>query len=122
MAVSCQLPLGRYTVREVSAPAYYSATDETATVYLEHEGQIVQIEILNQSVYTNVSVQKSGYTEVVPGQSIQYTFKEIGNNSTVTLDNFFWRDTLPTDAVRLDKIITGTWTDRLNYKLCSVLT
>lgn len=117
LAVSCQLPLGRYTVREVSAPAYYSATDETATVYLEHEGQIVQIEILNQSVYTNVSVQKSGYTEVVPGQSIQYTFKEIGNNSTVALDNFFWRDTLPTDAVRLDKIITGTWTDRLNYKV-----
>ena len=117
LAVSSQLPLGRYTVREVSAPAYYSATNETATVYLEHEGQIVQIEVLNQSVYTNVSVQKSGYTEVVPGQSIRYTFKEIGNNSTVPLDNFFWRDTLPTDAVRLDKVITGTWTDRLNYKV-----
>ena len=52
-----------------------------------------------------MSVSKSGYTQVVPGQSIRYTFKEIGNNSTVPLDNFFWRDTLPTDAVRLDKII-----------------
>lgn len=117
LAVSKQLPLSRYTVKEVTAPAYYSVSSETTTVYLEHEGQIVQIEVLDKSVYTNVSVQKSGYTQVVPGQSIRYTFKEIGNNSTVALDNFYWRDTLPTDAVRLDKIITGTWSARLNYKV-----
>lgn len=117
LAVSKQLPLGRYTVKEVSSPAYYSVNSETVTVYLEHEGQIVQIEMLNKSVYTNVSVRKSGYTEVVPGQSIRYTFSEIANNSTVPLDNFYWRDTLPTDAVRLDKIITGTWSSLLNYKV-----
>lgn len=117
LAVSKQLPLGRYQIKEVTSPAFYSPADETVTVYLEHEGQIVQIEVLNKSVYTNVSVQKSGYTEVVPGQSIRYTFKEIGNNSTVPLDNFYWRDTLPTDAVRLDKIITGTWSHQLNYKV-----
>ena len=76
----------------------------------------MQIEVLNKSVYTHVSVRKSGYTQVVPGQSIRYTFKEIGNNSTVSLDNFFWRDTLLTDAVRLDKIITGTWSAKLTYK------
>ena len=46
-----------------------------------------------------------------------YTFKDIGNNSTVPLDSFYWRDTLPTDAVRLDKIITGTYSARLNYKV-----
>ena len=117
LAVSKQLPLGRYQIKEVTSPAFYSPADETVTVYLEHEGQIVQIEVLNKSVYTNVSVQKSGYTEVVPGQSIRYTFKEIGNNSTVPLDNFYWRDTLPTDAVRLDKIITGTWSHQLNCKV-----
>ena len=116
LAVSKQLPLGRYTLKEVTSPAYYSPASEAATVYLEHEGQIVQIEVLNKSVYTHVSVRKSGYTQVVPGQSIRYTFKEIGNNSTVSLDNFFWRDTLPTDAVRLDKIITGTWSAKLTYK------
>jgi len=117
LAVSKQLPLSRYTVKEVTAPAYYSVNSEAATVYLEHEGQIVQIEVLDKSVYTNVSVSKSGYTQVVPGQSIRYTFREIGNNSTVALDNFYWRDTLPTDAVRLDKIITGTWSAKLNYKV-----
>ena len=117
LAVSKPLPLGRYIVKEVSSPQYYSVSEEEVTVYLEHEGQIVQIEFLNESVYTNVSINKSGYTEVVPGQEIRYTFKDIGNNSTVPLDSFYWRDTLPTDAVRLDKIITGTYSARLNYKV-----
>ena len=117
LAVSKPLPLGRYIIKEVSSPQYYSVSNEEVTVYLEHEGQIVQIEFLNESVYTNVSISKSGYTEVVPGQEIRYTFKDIGNNSTVPLDSFYWRDTLPTDAVRLDKIITGTYSARLNYKV-----
>ena len=117
LAVSKPLPLGRYTVKEISSPQFYSVSDEEVTVYLEHEGQIVQVEYLNESVYTNVSISKSGYTQVVPGQEIRYTFKNIGNNSTVPLDSFYWRDTLPTDAVRLDKIITGTYSARLNYKV-----
>ena len=117
LAASKLLPLERYTVKEVTAPPYYSINSEAVTVYLEHEGQIVQIEVRDTSVFTNVSVHKSGYTEVVPGQSIRYQFSDIANNSTVPLDNFYWRDTLPTDAVRLDKIITGTWTGRLSYKV-----
>ena len=117
LAVSKPLPLGRYTVKEISSPQFYSVSDEEVTVYLEHEGQIVQVEYLNESVYTNVSISKSGYTQVVPGQEIRYTFKDIGNNSTVPLDSFYWRDTLPTDAVRLDKIITGTYSARLTYKV-----
>ena len=117
LAASKLLPLERYTVKEVTAPPYYSVNSEPVTVYLEHEGQIVQIEVRNTSVFTNVSVHKSGYKEVVPGQSIRYQFSDIANHSTVPLDNFYWRDTLPTDAVRLEKIITGTWTGRLSYKV-----
>lgn len=117
LAASKLLPLERYTVKEVTAPPYYSINNEAVTVYLEHEGQIVQIEVRDTSVFTNVSVHKSGYKEVVPGQSVRYQFSDIANNSTVPLDNFYWRDTLPTDAVRLDKIITGTWTGRLSYKV-----
>lgn len=117
LAVSSPLPLSRYTIKEVKAPSYYAVSGETVTVYLEHPGQIVQVEVLNESVYTNVSIHKTGYTEVVPGQSIRYTFKDIGNNSTVPLGSFYWRDTLPTDAVRLDKVITGIWSARLNYKV-----
>ena len=117
LAVSKKLPLGRYTIREVIAPDNYSAVLEAIEVEIEFAGQTVQVTVLNKSIYTNVSVTKRGYVEVVPGQSIRYDFKNIANNSTVPLDSFYWRDTLPTDAVRLDKIITGTWSARLSYKI-----
>lgn len=116
-AASKPLPLGRYYVKESKAPAYYSLSDTTFEAELEFAGQIVRMEVLNKSVYTNVSVTKRGYTEVTPGQSIRYDFKNIANNSTVGLGSFYWRDTLPTDAVRLDRIITGTWNAKLSYKV-----
>ena len=54
---------------------------------------------------------------MVPGQSIRYDFSDIGNNSTTALTSFYWRDTLPTQAVRLDKIVTGTYNVKGNYKI-----
>ena len=58
--------------------------------------------------YTNVAIQKTGYAEVMPGQQIRYDLSSIGNNSTTSLTSFYWRDTLPTQAVRLERIVTGT--------------
>ena len=49
----------------------------------------------NKGLYTNVSIQKTGYVEVMPGQQIRYDFGGIGNNSTTSLTSFYWRDTLP---------------------------
>jgi uncharacterized surface anchored protein len=117
LAVSKTLPLGRYTVREVKAPIYYSALQEPVSFEIEFSGQLIKLEILDSSVYTSVSITKRGYAEVVSGQQIKYDFKNIGNNSTVSLDSFYWRDTLPTDAARLNKIITGTYSHQLNYKI-----
>jgi maltoporin len=35
----------------------------------------------------------------------------------VPLTDFYWRDILPTDAVRLEKIVTGTYNQSLKYKV-----
>jgi hypothetical protein len=51
------------------------------------------------------------------GDTISYTIKEVGNTSTVPLTDFYWRDVLPTDAVRLEKIVTGTYNQSLKYKI-----
>ena len=117
VAKSDTLPLGRYTIRETKAPMFYSATAQPIEAEIEFSGQIVRIEVLNQSVYTNVSVSKRGYKQVTPSQTIRYDFKDIANNSTVPLNSFYWRDTLPISAVRLTKIVTGTWNQRLSYKV-----
>ena len=60
VAVSGLLPLGRYTIRETKAPVYYGASGETFEAEIEFSGQIVRLEVLNESVYTNVSIAKSG--------------------------------------------------------------
>ena len=117
VAVSKLLPLGRYTIRETKAPAYYGASGETFEAEIEFSGQIVRLEVLNESVYTNVSIAKSGPKQVVPGQPIRWTVSHIANNSTVPLQSFYWRDTLPYQAVTLDKIVTGTYNARLSYKI-----
>ena len=117
VAVSKPLPLGRYKVVESQAADFYGLDQTPIEVEIEYAGQIVKTAMTNKSLYTNVSIKKTGYAEVMPGQSIQYDFSGIGNNSTTALTSFYWRDTLPTQAVRLDKIVTGTYNVPGNYKV-----
>ena len=117
VAVSKPLPLGRYKIVESKAADFYGLDKTPIEVEIEFAGQIVKAAMTNKSLYTNVSIKKVGYTEVMPGQSIRYDFSEIGNNSTTSLTSFYWRDTLPTQAVRLDKIVTGTYNVQGSYKV-----
>ena len=117
VAASRPLPLGRYKIVESKAADFYGLDKTPIEVEIEFEGQIVKTAMTNKSLYTNVSIQKTGYVEVMPGQSIRYDFANIANNSTTSLTSFFWRDTLPTQAVRLDKIVTGTYNIPGNYKI-----
>lgn len=115
-AVSKTLPLSRYTVREIKAPANYSINPTVMTAYLEFNGQIVTFEVQNTSVSTGVSIKKTGPVQAVPGQPIRYVFSQIKNSSTVALDSFYWRDQLPAQ-VTLSKIVTGSYNQPLSYKV-----
>ena len=117
VASSRPLPLGRYKIVESRAADFYGLDRTPIEVEIEFAGQIVKAAMTNKSIYTNVSIQKTGYVEVMPGQQIRYDFSGIGNNSTTSLTSFFWRDTLPGQAVRLDKIVTGTYNVPGNYKV-----
>lgn len=115
-AISKTLPLSRYTVREIKAPANYSINPTVMTAYLEFNGQIVTFEVQNASVSTGISIKKTGPVQAVPGQPIRYVFSDIKNSSTVALDSFYWRDQLPAQ-VTLSKIVTGSYNQPLSYKV-----
>ena len=117
VAVSKPLPLARYRIVESKAADFYGLDQTPIEVEIEYAGQIVKAAMTNKSLYTNVSIKKTGYVEVMPGQQIRYDFSGIGNNSTTSLTSFYWRDTLPTQAVWLDKIATGTYNVPGNYKV-----
>ena len=116
LAVSKQLPLSRYTIREVKAPSNYGVNEQELTAYLEHEGQIVRFEVTNKSLTTGVSITKTGPKEAMSGQQVRYTFSGISNTSNVRLDSFYFRDTLPAQ-VRLSTVVTGTWNFPSTYKI-----
>ena len=117
IAKSRPLPLGRYTVKETQAAEFYGLESAVMEAEIEFAGQIVRMAMTNKSLYTNVSITKRGYTQVMPGQSVKYDVTNIANNSTTALTSFYWRDTLPKQAVRLDKIVTGTYNVQGNYKI-----
>ena len=115
-AISKTLPLSRYTIREIKAPANYSINPTVMTAYLEFNGQIVTFEAQNTSVSTGISIKKTGPVQAVPGQPIRYVFSQIKNSSNVALDSFYWRDQLPAQ-VTLSKIVTGSYNQPLSYKV-----
>ena len=117
VAASSQIPLGRWFVREASAPNYYIPTTKVYEVELKIPGDIVRIEIPNKAVELGVTVQKHGNQQVMPGQQMTYDFSSISNASNVGLNDFYWHDRLPTDAVRISSIQTGTWSQRLTYRV-----
>ena len=117
LAVSKLLPLARYKIVESKAAEFYGLDKTPIEVEIEYAGQIVKASMTNKSLSTNVSIKKTGYVEVMPGQLVRYNFADIANNSTTALESFYWRDTLPVKAVRLQTIYTGTWNTPGNYKI-----
>ena len=116
LAISKQLPLSRYFVREVKAPEHYGISEKELTVYLEYEGQIARLEVEDKSLTTGVSITKTGPKEIMANQPVRYAFSNIANTSNVSLSNFYWRDTLPAQ-VRLEKVVTGTYNFPGTYKI-----
>ena len=117
VAASKGLPVGVYTIKEVSAPRYYALNDKTLLAEIRHNGDIVRFEVLNSSISLNLTVQKKGPNAASPGQTIQYDIYEVQNGSTGTLENFYIHDRIPTDATRALKIVTGTYSERMYYKI-----
>lgn len=117
IAASNPIPLGRYYVQEVQAPRFYQLNSEKVEVKLKVEGDVVQIEMYNDPANINTSIEKTGNYTVDAGSNMRYDFTNIANNSNVPLDNFFWHDRIPTDAVRAGTLTTGTYNARVWYKI-----
>lgn len=117
IAASNPIPLGRYYVQELQAPRFFRRNDQKVEVKLKVEGDVVQIEMYNDPANIHTSIEKTGNYTVDAGSNMRYDFTDIANNSNVPLDNFFWHDRIPTDAVRAATLTTGTYNARVWYKI-----
>ena len=117
IAASNPLPLGRYFVRESKAPRFYQLNTQKAEVKLKVEGDVVRIEMYDDPAIIKTSIKKTGNYTVDAGDNMRYDITNVANLSNVPLDNFFWHDRIPTDAVRVGTITTGTYNARVWYKI-----
>lgn len=117
IAITKDLLKGKYFIKEVKQAKYYLLNKKIYEVEIVNHKDLVEQEILNDSVDIDIEIEKTGFIETQNKDNIYYNFKNIHNKSNVPLDNFTWNDTLPTEAVRLDKIYTGTWNEKLEYSV-----
>ena len=117
IAASNPLPLGRYFVHEIKAPRFYQLNTQKVEVKLKVEGDVVRIEMYNDAASIKTSIKKTGNYTVDAGDNMRYDITNVANQSNVPLDNFFWHDRIPTDAVRVGTITTGTYNARVWYKI-----
>lgn len=116
VAASKPLPLGRYLIREVSAPAYYQVSAETFDVTLEYAGQIIKLAAYNKPAELGVTLTKTGIKEVLAGSKMSYRFT-IANTSNVDLQNFYFHDKIPYDVTIVSALTIGTYNARLTYRI-----
>ena len=116
VAASKPLPLTRYQLREVTAPAYWQLDPTVHDVTLEYPGQIIKLSAYDKPSSLGVSITKRGNAQVMAGQSMRYDLT-VANTSNVPLESFFWHDKIPYDVARPTTLTTGTYSARLNYRI-----
>lgn len=115
VAASKALPLTRYQIREVTAPAYWQVSSEMFDVTLEYPSQIIKLSAYDKPSSLGVTITKRG-SAVMAGSQMRYDFT-VANTSNVPLESFFWHDRIPTDIANATVLSTGTYSARLTYRI-----
>ena len=101
----------------MSSPDYFITDGEMFFAEIKVHNDLIRFRVLNDPVELDVSVEKRGISEVQAGSVMYYELRDIRNNSNVPLSEFYLRDLLPTEAVRLERIWTGIWSERVSMEL-----
>ena len=115
-AITRLLDKGCYFIKEVESGEWYLLNKNTFTAEIKEHQEIVNVEITNESEKPDVDIGKTGIIQTTANQEIKYDFV-IKNTGNVPLSDFTWYDYLPTDYVRITKLITGTYNQDLNYSI-----
>lgn len=115
--INITLRYGKYIVEEVRPPEYYLLGGENNEQVFEvkKQGELIPITFENESVKIGLVIEKKGIVQCQANDEILYDFPQLKNDSNVSLDNFTWKDVLPTEYIRATKLYTGTYNEDLNY-------
>ena len=118
VAASSGLPIGRYIVKMVTAPAYYGVNTEwSKEIRIKINNDVVREYATVKSVTLGTSITQQTNKTIRAGSSMRVDITKANNNSDVRLDNFYLHIKVPTDAARISTLSPGTWNQAVWYSI-----
>lgn len=116
IAITKLIDKGKYKIKEVEAGKWYLLNENEFVAEISTHKEVIEVDITNESEKPDVDIEKDGIIQTTANQEIRYDFK-LKNTGNVPLSNFTWYDYLPSEYVRMSKLITGTYNQDLNYSI-----
>lgn len=112
------LKAGKYRIFEVeSGSPYYLIDEEIYYFEISENGQAVHFDFEDESVKTELDIEKTGIIQAQANDEIRYDFNTVANNSNVSIDNFTVIDDLPYEYIDITKLFTGIYSDDVNINV-----
>lgn len=115
-ALSKELEIGRYKVKEKTTNQYYILSTNELIVNIEKDNEIKILNIENEPVIPVIDIEKTGQQFAEKNEEIKYEF-DIKNISNTSLDNFTWTEYIPYQSTKVTKIVTGIYNENLDYEI-----
>ena len=116
LAISSDLEKGEYKVKEVETDKKYILNEQIQKAIIKENEQIVELNITNDSKNPDIDIEKNGPDKAEIGSKIEYDIS-IRNTGNTKLDNFTMNDVLPYKFIKVNKIKTGTYNQKVKYNL-----
>ncbi|MCI9063417.1 MAG: Cys-Gln thioester bond-forming surface protein [Clostridia bacterium] len=110
------LEKGSYCIKEIATNEWYVLNDQIFETQIIEDGQIVDLDIKNESKKPKVDIEKTGPDKAEVGKQIEYDIS-VRNTGNTVFDKFTWEDIIPTDYIKVTKFETGTYNQDLRYNL-----
>ena len=115
-AISKDLEIGKYKIKETSTMRHYLLNQEEYMVTISNDGDIKTVNIQNEPEMPRLDIEKTGPEEAKKNEEIEYQFN-LKNTGNVELANFTWTEYIPYHQLTVTKMSTGTYSHKLTYKV-----
>jgi len=115
-AISKDLEIGRYKVKEKTTNRYYILNNNEFIVNIDKNDETKILEIKNEAVDPNLDVEIRGQQFAERNEEIKYEF-DIKNISNIKLNNFTWVEYIPYENSKVTKMITGIYNEDIDYDI-----
>ena len=115
-AISKDLEIGRYCIKEISTIPYYLLNEEKRFVTIEYHQETKTITVENEPAIPDLEIEKTGPKQAEKDKEIEYLFM-IKNTGNTSLDHFTWIEKIPYEQLKITKMITGIYNVDSKYQL-----